>query len=705
MKPILYSSAETAFDTNGIGVLSDAISCKVQQVLNGQYELTLQYPVSGLHFFQIKRRSVILAKVDPVSALQPFRVYRITKPSNGIVTVYARHVAYDLAGVVVTPFSAENAAAALSGLSANAITECPFTFTTDKSTSAVFSVAVPAEIWKLLGGSAGSVLDTFGGEYEFDCWNVALWNRRGMDRGVSIRYGKNLTSLEQDENCANCYTGVMPFWVDRDTGAVTKLSGNVVWAKGSFDYTKIYPLDLSAEFETTPSEEELEAAARDYMQKQKICEPVVSWKVEFVSLEQTEEYKGMALLERVLLGDTVETVFEQMDISVKARAVSYVYDSILERYDYVTLGSVRANIADTIVEQNKEISTKPNKSEMQAAIELLTGTILGAKGGSVRLLDTNGDGLRDTIYIADHADPALAKQVWRFNYEGWGASSNGYNGPFEMGATLKDGFLANFIKAGVFDGSLIKTGTITSADGKLRINLDNGDLVVYVSEDDGSPWARYTFSRKFGLTGAVYSPGSWGDDYYPTLSISPGSAERPVPSMNSGAGGDMFIGPAGLGYTLTISYAGNPVHVASDDITLGTTNTQSKIRLIGDTAVDNFTADAINPGKKVLYTGSVGVGYVCVVPDTANYDLFAIKLGTSSGDCPSVVLAYKHGNTIYGVGGWCGTETEYKELYFVSITFSGDIWTLVDAGVHDVTIGGNISAGTRLQLKEVIGVI
>ena len=679
MKPILYSPVETAFDTNGIGVLSDAISCKVLQVLNGQYELTLQYPVGGLHFSQIKRRSVILAKVDPVSNLQPFRVYRITKPSNGVVTVYARHVAYDLAGVVVTPFSAETAVAALSGLSANAITECPFTFTTDKNTSAVFSVAVPAEIWKLLGGSAGSVLDTFGGEYEFDRWNVKLWNRRGMDRGVSIRYGKNLTSLEQDENCANCYTGVMPFWVDRDTGAVTKLPGNIVWAKGNFDYTKIYPLDLSAEFEVSPSEEELESAAKDYMQKHKICEPAVSWKVEFVSLEQTEEYKGMALLERVLLGDTVETVFEEMDISVKARAVSYTYDSILERYEYVTLGSVRANIADTIVEQNKEISTKPNKSEMQAAIELLTGTILGAKGGAVRILDTDGDGLRDTIYIADNPDPALAVQVWRFNYEGWGASSNGYNGPFEMGATLKDGFLANFIKAGVLDANIVKVinliaDKLESSDGSSVLKITGAALRML-----GGSKEAVTLYNAPASDGSVW-PILYMHDY--TDGVRTDSTE--ISPHHIKIGGDSFY----------------PAFSVSKQ---KSTDTTSGVQ----TSWGEMEVDSINPGKKTLYTGSVAVGESFELPETftSRYDLFAIKLGTDSGKSPSVVLAYKYGSTIYGVGGWCGTNTETKELYFVSITKSGDTWTLVDAGVHDVLIGGSISTGTRLQLKEVIGVI
>lgn len=463
MKPILFNSTDTTFSTNGIGVLSDAISCRSVQALNGQYELELKYPITGLHFSSIQQRSIIQAKVDPVSKLQPFRVYQITKPSSGVVTVRARHLAYDLGGVPVSPFASQGAVSALNGLSSNAVVDCPFTFSTDKTASAAFSVAVPSLIWPLLGGSKGGILDTFGGEYEFDVYDVHLWTRRGADRGVSIRYGKNLTSLEQDENCANCYTGVYPYWTKAD-GQLVQLPEKIVSAPGNFDYVKILTVDFSAEWQEAPTAEQLRARAEAYISSNDIGKPTVSWKVEFVQLEQTVEYKGTGLLERVLIGDTVSVEFEKMGVSASARVVEVDYDTLLERYNSVTLGSVKANIASAIAAQNKEISTRPNKSEMQLAIEQLTSSILGATGGAVRFLDTNGDGAPDTLYIADNADPSQAIKVWRFNYEGWGASENGYNGPFVLGAALDGGILAEFIKA----------GKLTSADGKIQIDLNGG---------------------------------------------------------------------------------------------------------------------------------------------------------------------------------------------------------------------------------------
>lgn len=477
MKPILYPSSETVFDTNGIGILTDTIECHVLPVLNGQYELTLRYPATGVHYNELMRRAIILAKPDPVSEPQPFRIYRRVPSSNGTITVYARHIAYDLTGVVVSPFSATGAPAAMQALAANAVTDCPFTFWTDKSTAATMDVAVPAAIWTLLGNSEGSVLDCYGGEYEFDRFTVKLWNRRGADRGVTIRYGKNLTSLEMDESIANTYTGVYPYWLGSD-GSLVQLTEKILNASGTYDHTRIMPLDLSQEFTEAPTEEQLRERAEKYITDNDIGTPSVSWKIQHVDLEKTEEYKGKAILERVLLGDTVSVEFADMGVSASARVVAADYDPIREQYNSITLGRVRANLATTIVQQKQEIQKKPSISMMERVSMMLMSAIMGAKGGAVRLLDTDGDGMPDELYIGDNADPALAVKVWRFNYEGWAASQTGYNGPFVLGATLDGGILAHWVTA----CSLV-AGTITSADGKtFFLDLDNGILKMQATE-------------------------------------------------------------------------------------------------------------------------------------------------------------------------------------------------------------------------------
>lgn len=477
--PILYSATEMNFDHNGIGILSACVSCEVTEEANGIFELAMTYPMDGVHFAEIGDRAIIKAKADQFRDPQLFRVYAISKPMNGIVTVLAEHISYDLSGIPVKPFTASSVSDALTGLKNNAVVDCWFYFWTDKSTSANFKVTVPSSIRSRLGGVAGSILDVYGGEYEFDNYTVKLHNSRGMNRGVSIRYGKNLTDIKQDQNCSNVATGVYPYWAGTvdEKEVLVELPEKIINAPGTYNFSKIRTIDFSIEFETQPTVEQLRSKTQSYIKANNIGVPSVSLTVSFAQLEQTEEYKHLKLLERVSLFDTVNVEFPALGVSATAKAVKMVYDVIADRVKSVTLGSVRANIADTIAAQKQEIidysKDKPSVSLVQKISSALAKAIMGANGGAVRLLDTNDDGEPDELYIADNADPAKALKVWRFNYNGWAASKSGYAGPFEFGATLEDGLLANFVTA-----AQLVAGTIKSQDdGKtFFLDLDNGVL-------------------------------------------------------------------------------------------------------------------------------------------------------------------------------------------------------------------------------------
>lgn len=212
MYPILFSSTTTSFNTNGIGRLSDAKSCKVIEERNGSYELELEYPMTGIHFSDLVNGNIIYAKPFQNGSLQAFRIYRHDKKVNGISKIYARHISYQLSFIPVTKFSAASCQTALTGLKNHATENCPFTFTTDIVTAGSFVVAKPDSIRALLGGQEGSVLDNWHGEYEWDNYTVRLHNSRGSDKGVTIVYGKNLIDLSQEENIENTVTGIYPFW-------------------------------------------------------------------------------------------------------------------------------------------------------------------------------------------------------------------------------------------------------------------------------------------------------------------------------------------------------------------------------------------------------------------------------------------------------------------------------------------------------------
>lgn len=519
MKPILFPSTATEFNTQGLGVLTDAISCTVTEERNGAFELTMQYPDTGVHFAEITDRCIIYAIPSPYRAPQPFRIYRITRPMDGIIMVYAQHITYDLSGVPLNPFTAINAPDALSKLSLNAAVDSPFNFWTDKSTVASFTVSTPSSTRSVLGGSSGSILDVYGGEYEWDGFTVRLYGHRGYDNGVVISYGKNLTDIEQDRNISNVATGIYPYWTNAE-GTLVTCDPKIVNAPGTYDFTRIVPVDFSGDFETQPTPAQLQARAEKYVEDNKIGIPKTSITASFVQLEQFPEYADLALLEKCDLCDTVTIRYPQLGVEAKAEIVKIETDVLLERYNSVEIGDVRTNIADTIVGQQQEIKQKPSETYLREAVLALTETIIGASGGAVRLLDTNNDGMPDTLYIADDPDPTKARKVWRFNHEGWGASNNGYNGPFSYGATLENGMVADFITAGTLNADLVNIVNLI-ADHVVSRNagfeMDLWAAVLRLMENDNLRVRIYSTAKSAGgivqvFSGTVTNESGLGED-------------------------------------------------------------------------------------------------------------------------------------------------------------------------------------------------
>lgn len=465
MKPVLFAPTATEFTTNGLGKLSDAASCTVKEERNGAFELTLKYPIEGIHYAEIQQRSIILAKPNPVDLAQPFRVYRISKPINGLVTVYAYHISYDLTGIPVSPYSAASVQAALAGFSTNAVAANPFTFWSDMTSSGDFTVKSPASVRSLLP----TMLEVYGGEYKYDKYTVRLYQQRGVNRGVTIRYGKNLTDLKQDENCSNVYTGVYAYYSDGN--GIVETSPKVTPAPGTYDYTRILPLDLTSEFKEAPTAEALKAAAEQYMSDHNIGVPEVSLNVSFVQLEQTQEYKDLALLERVELCDTVTVIFERLGVNATAQVTSTVYNVLIDAYDSVTIGNVRKNVAMTIAEQAQEIAKGPDLTALQAAVIEATELITGNQGGYVVIHSSTGSEKPDEILIMDQPSIEEATQVWRWNKSGLGYSSSGYNGPYGLAMTIDGKINADFITTGGMDAARITAGILQSKDGRFLIDL------------------------------------------------------------------------------------------------------------------------------------------------------------------------------------------------------------------------------------------
>lgn len=476
MKPILYAETETTFDSNGLGILADCTSCEVTENRNGSYEAELEYPITGQHYGDIANRSLLMIKPNPTSELQPFRIYEISRPMNGLVTISAEHISYDLSGIPVSPFSATSVNEAFMKLKSNSAVENPFEFWTDKTITANMAVSVPSSIRGLLGGSEGSILDCYGGEYEFDRYTVRLHSSRGENRGVSIRYGKNLTDITQEENCSSVYTGVYPYWTNTD-GDIVMLDEKIVYVDGSFSFDRILPVDFSTNWQEAPTQDELRSATKTYIKSNNIGVPSVSLTVSFVQLEQTEEYKDKALLERVSLCDTVNVEFEKLGVSATAKCIKTVYDAIRERYVSITLGDAKSGLSGTVASKLDVDTVKDEvTTDLSFAIDKATNMITGNLGGYVVFHSSTGGDQPDEILIMDTPDINTATKVWRWNKSGLGYSNNGYNGPFGLAMTQDGAIVANYITSGTLSAALIKAGLLSDASGKNYWNMETGEF-------------------------------------------------------------------------------------------------------------------------------------------------------------------------------------------------------------------------------------
>ena len=539
MKPIvLYEANESTFASNGLGTLDEAISAEITEELNGILEMVFQYPISGKKFSEIKMSRIVKAISTPGGNYQLFRIYAISKVINGIVTVNAEHISYQLAYIPVNPFTATSAAEAMSKLGNNAMSNCPFTFWTDKQTTANYKQTTPDNIRARLAGVSGSILDVYGGEFEFNNYTVKLHNHRGQNRNVTLRYGKNITDIEQEENIASTYTSIVGFYKSDDIVVKTEVIDSQYAA--SFPFKRVKIVDFSQDFESTPTLEQLTNKATSYMNANHFGVPNVSIKVSFVALWQTEEYKNVAVLERVYLGDTVSVFYEKLGITASAKVVRTVYNVLLDRYDSIVLGSLRSNLSNKLAKQDAEIKEQITdaKTALEKAVEKVTELITGGTGGHV-VLNADADGKIQEILVMNTEDINTATKVWRWNLGGLGYSSTGYNGTYGTAITMDGGIVADFITTGTMTANRVRAGLLEDESGTNYWNLSTGELRISNNTKIGS--GNNTFQSIIdGIQNQIDGNiTSWFYDFAPTTSNAPASSWNTVDLKNAHVG-DLF---------------------------------------------------------------------------------------------------------------------------------------------------------------------
>lgn len=343
---------------NGLGKI-EVMNDRVTEELNGIYELEFDISTTDKHYGDLQTNMLVKTNVDETDDMQIFRVYEISKPINFVSHVKCQHISYDLNKIVVTPFTAQGAVNVKNNMVSHILGTYPFTMSTDiTNTTSTFKLDIPRSFRECLGGYEGSILDVFRGEYKWDNLEVKMLGHRGTDNGVRISYGKNLTDFTQEQNNENVYDAVYGYAVVDEV--TYEASG--IYNKTGATTPKVKNVDFSSKYETgdIPTAAELLSYATTYATNNDIEIPNVNMKISFIPLWQTEEYKNIAPLERVFLGDTVHVYFDKLGVEASARVIKTVFIPSLKRYESMELGDARANlnsVIDDIVNDSQEEAT------------------------------------------------------------------------------------------------------------------------------------------------------------------------------------------------------------------------------------------------------------------------------------------------------------------------------------------------------------
>lgn len=516
-KVILYPENATDADTLGVGTLHDAIGCVVKEELDGIFELTMQYPVGGVLYDEIKERMLIGAIPGHGRGRQLFRIYQITQPIGGIITIYASHISYDLHGIPCDPFTAIGSKDAMVKLAGACTEDHPFIFETDKDIAGELNNRYPKSARSAIVGESGSILSRYKGDLLFDNCRVSLLKQRGSDRGYHIRYGVNLIDFEQEKNCQETYTGVYPYWYDEQSGKCVSLPEKTLYVEHPMGFVRVLTKNFTEYFDAEPTIEQLRNRCRQYIEDNDIGKIRVSIDVRFADLRQYEEYKEASWIERVELGDTVHVDFALYGVATSSRVTATEYDALMDEYEKLHIGIIRKTFTDTVTAVEKAVkeaadgvgSTKRGQEQIADEVSEINNWIGDENDGAIRVLaeiqqettdnsariglivekdDDGNNVVRGSIIIEAINDESSAKiQADRIVLDGY-VTVKGLSG----GTTTIDGAC---IKTGTIEAERIDvSGVIQAAEADIQkiaadtINVDTllANYVTVGSLKDGT---------------------------------------------------------------------------------------------------------------------------------------------------------------------------------------------------------------------------
>lgn len=453
MRLTLYDKNETIFQSRGIGILTDAVSATVHEEINGVYDLTVVYPYGGKLSSEITPERLI--KANTPRGEQMFRVASIQKTMDEM-TIRANHLFYDLADFFIEDTFVRNAPSemAIQQVLQKTALPNPFSATSELSRSVSTRLVRKNVVEALLGDEENSLISRAGGELDRNNYNITWRSRLGSDRGVKIKYRKNLLGLDFTEDYTTVITRLMPEGFDGiflpEKYVDSPRIGQYQQPKyGVIYYESIASKTKSPDQDGAIDHEQAMQALREAAQKEfdaGVDLPTITCEVNFIDLSQTEEYKDYVDLQRIYIGDTLRVSHHPIGVELSQRLIAYDWDALRDRYDYLQLGSPTNAFfgvvqSATIASQSAlEIAKSINQSVFDKARAAATELIKQGYGGYVRIYP-------DKILVMDTDDEATARRVWQYNLNGQGYSTHGVNGPYTYAWTMDGAFNTSFIAA------------------------------------------------------------------------------------------------------------------------------------------------------------------------------------------------------------------------------------------------------------------
>jgi phage minor structural protein len=402
MRPILYNANETAFETYGLGEI-DATKAQVTRERNGNYTLYIEYPASGPLAGTFKNDMRIKSDAGLRTKNQTFFISRILKDSSGILKVYAKHISHltETMAIRNNTNATGTAQAALAIWALNALGGIRFDTWSDidLTSKASWNIADFKTARDALGGVAGSILDAWGGEYEFDNTVIRLHKQLGRKSPIVLEYGRNILRAEDDQDIDGAYTSVYPYATytpeSQGTGEGGATSQQVTVELpekyvdgpyiGLYNERRVLIVDFSSNFKDkeVPTIDKLRKLAKEYAINNRLGLPKINTKIEYVDLSKTVDYKLTQILEEAELCDIVPVYYPQIGLtSEDAKLTTIVYDVLLEQNDSVEVGVIGDGFKSSMT-SNLSGKIDDLANNQQRLVNTLPDYLLNAQGNKV----------------------------------------------------------------------------------------------------------------------------------------------------------------------------------------------------------------------------------------------------------------------------------------------------------------------------------